>query len=419
MRDCTEALQSPDRQALIDLNRTCFCFPLDRPTIDAAIVARSSAPDMQNLLAARENLFAASAVFVSPVDAKAMTTQIEAIEAAAALPAFQADCFGRNPNAAIHAQTGTRGVFMGYDFHLTSAGPRLIEINTNAGGGSLIQMLEYVTLGTGGPAADSIADMFISEWQRAGRSGSPRTIAIVDEAPQDQYLYPDFLLTKDILQQRGISTLIARPAALQLRAGRLIHGNVAIDMVYNRLTDFSLETGSAATIREALLSDAAVVSPAPRHHALYADKRNLALLSDRPKLAAWGLGDRDLDALCDLPETRLVAPDTADMLWSNRNAYFFKPATGFGSRAAYRGSKLTHRVWAEIVAGTYVAQSFVAPTTRAITGPDGPADLKFDVRVYTYAASPLLMVARAYQGQTTNFRTRGGGFAPVITRASG
>jgi hypothetical protein len=27
-----------------------------------------------------------------------------------------------------------RGVFMGYDFHLTESGPKLIEINTNAGG---------------------------------------------------------------------------------------------------------------------------------------------------------------------------------------------------------------------------------------------------------------------------------------------
>jgi D-alanine-D-alanine ligase-like ATP-grasp enzyme len=30
-----------------------------------------------------------------------------------------------------------RGVFMGYDFHLSAGGPQLIEINTNAGGGLL------------------------------------------------------------------------------------------------------------------------------------------------------------------------------------------------------------------------------------------------------------------------------------------
>jgi hypothetical protein len=38
-----------------------------------------------------------------------------------------------------------------------------------------------------------------------------------------------------------------------------------------------------------------------------------------------------------------------------------------------------------------------------------------DVRLYTYAGQLLLSAARLYQGQTTNFRTPGGGFAPVLT----
>jgi hypothetical protein len=37
---------------------------------------------------------------------------------------------------ALH-RPGSFGVFMGYDFHLTGAGPRLIEVNTNAGGALL------------------------------------------------------------------------------------------------------------------------------------------------------------------------------------------------------------------------------------------------------------------------------------------
>jgi hypothetical protein len=39
---------------------------------------------------------------------------------------------------------------------------------------------------------------------------------------------------------------------------------------------------------------------------------------------------------------------------------------------------------------------------------------KLDVRLYTYAGEVLLAVARLYQGQTSNFRTPGGGFAPVF-----
>jgi hypothetical protein len=36
---------------------------------------------------------------------------------------------------------GTRGVFMGYDFHLDAAGPRLIEINANGAGAMLNAVL--------------------------------------------------------------------------------------------------------------------------------------------------------------------------------------------------------------------------------------------------------------------------------------
>jgi hypothetical protein len=40
--------------------------------------------------------------------------------------------------------------------------------------------------------------------------------------------------------------------------------------------------------------------------------------------------------------------------------------------------------------------------------------LKSDIRLYTYDGTVLLAAARLYQGQTTNFRTPGGGFAPVF-----
>ncbi|MEP7172508.1 MAG: hypothetical protein ABI705_03365 [Aestuariivirga sp.] len=39
---------------------------------------------------------------------------------------------------------------------------------------------------------------------------------------------------------------------------------------------------------------------------------------------------------------------------------------------------------------------------------------KMDVRLYTYDGKLLIAAARLYQGQTTNFRTPGGGFAPVL-----
>ena len=38
-----------------------------------------------------------------------------------------------------------------------------------------------------------------------------------------------------------------------------------------------------------------------------------------------------------------------------RNKLFFKPVAGFGGRAAYRGDKITRRVWQNILEGGYVA----------------------------------------------------------------
>ena len=75
---------------------------------------------------------------------------------------------------------------------------------------------------------------------------------------------------------------------------------------------------------------------------------------------------------------------------------------------------MTKRVWAEILAGDFVAQALVPPSERLIEVDGVATDLKFDLRAFTYAGEVQLLAARIYSGQTTNFRTPGGGFAPVI-----
>ena len=112
--------------------------------------------------------------------------------------------------------------------------------------------------------------------------------------------------------------------------------------------------------------------------------------------------------------TQLVTPENAEALWAQRRTLFFKPAAGFGAKAAYRGDKLTRRVWGEILAGAYIAQALVAPGERAVEVDGVQTRLKFDLRAYTYDGRVQLLAARMYSGQTTNFRTPGGGFAPVF-----
>jgi len=137
-------------------------------------------------------------------------------------------------------------------------------------------------------------------------------------------------------------------------------------------------------------------------------------LSDGSMLKQLGAAQSDIDILENgIPKTQLVTADKAAQLWQDRKHLFFKPAAGFGSRAAYRGDKLTKRVWEEIQRGDYVAQMLIAPSERGIRIDDENIALKMDIRAYVYEGDIQLLAARLYQGQTTNFRTEGGGFAPV------
>ena len=177
-----------------------------------------------------------------------------------------------------------------------------------------------------------------------------------------------------------------------------------------------LEEPAHATLRIAYLNNAVVVTPHPRAHALYANKRNLAVLSDPERLASFGVSEEIAHTLlCGIPRTVIVDASDAERLWSERRKLFFKPAAGFGSRAAYRGDKLTKRVWEHILVGDYIAQALVPPGERLIANHQAPHALKFDVRNYVYEDAIQFITARLYQGQTTNLRTPGGGFAPVFT----
>ncbi len=400
---------------------------LDDDALREAIEAANPQPGFLALLQERcPYAFAAHPVFISTQQAARMSALVGAIESVLALPAYQEEVLARAPVIARH-QPGAGGVFFGYDFHVGDTGMGLIEINTNAGGAMLNALLARAqracctavqdllpTVATVEAFEAGIVAMFRSEWALGGRTRPLRSVAIVDENPEAQYLYPEFLLFKQLFEANGLRAIIAAPEALQLRDGVLYCGTEAIDLVYNRLTDFYFEADASAALREAYLSDAAVVTPHPRAHALHADKRNLALLSDPDQLRRLGVPEATRALLLEhIPRTEIVTAANAERLWGERKRLFFKPFAGFGSRAAYRGDKLTQRVWQEIIAGGYIAQALVAPGERMLSELDAAPALKFDLREYVYQGRVQWTSARLYQGQTTNFRTPGGGFAPV------
>jgi hypothetical protein len=407
------------------LNAGCFCAAVDEDGLRTALEAELGSPELHDLVRERcPHVFAARPVFVDAGQLERMRQVMAAMETVAASPAWQEAVLSQAPAIARH-DPGARGAFFGYDFHVAGDRLGLIEINTNAGGAMLNAVLARAhracclpvqLLGPGQGSATqleaSILAMFHAEWRLAGRTGPLRTLAIVDERPQAQYLYPEFLLFERLFRRAGLRVVVADPSDLQYRGGRLFHGDLALDLVYNRLTDFYLEQQGSAALRAAYLEDAVVLTPHPRAHALFADKRHLARLSDPVLLRDLGVARSLSDVLLpSVPRTVVVGPDNAAQLWTQRKGYFFKPFAGYGGRAAYRGDKLTYRVWQDIAAGGYVAQEVVAPGERALQAGERP--LKFDLRNYAYGGQALWVAARLYQGQTTNFRTPGGGFAPV------
>lgn len=304
------------------------------------------------------------------------------------------------------------GVFYGYDFHVNAEGVHLIEINTNAGGAFLNALLLQSQGGAGEGLMQEFLAMFRAEWRRVHGDTPLTSLAIVDEQPEAQYLYPEFLLAQRLFERAGMRAWIADPAQLEARAGGLFIGDHRVDMIYNRLTDFDLARHPA--LHAAWQRGQVVLTPNPGHHARYADKRLLIRLSDAAWLRAQGVDGHHIAALQrGVPETQQVDGAQAERWWAERKQWFFKPVAGYGSKGAYRGDKLTRRVFEEVMQSAYIAQRLAAPGEVGYEVAGVRQAFKFDVRCYVYAGVIQLIAARLYQGQTTNFRTPGGGFARV------
>ena len=410
------------------LNHGCYCRTLNPDRLRDQLESDATLTGLaQNIAQTRPHLFSSTVVFLSRKMADAITATVAAIERVIALPEYQAAALSRTPAIAQHA-FGPAGVFMGYDFHLSPTGPRLIEINTNAGGALLNTALAraqqaccesmnwaFIPNAKLPKLEQTFCDMFVAEWCHQRGAAHIGSLVIVDDEPAMQYLAPEFDLFRQMFRRHRIAASIADPKDLEWRDGKLWHNGKMVDMVYNRLTDFYLADASHQALRSAYEAGAIVLTPHPRAHALYADKRNLIAMSDEALLTAWGVTENDRILLtAAIPQTRMVTHECADELWAQRRQLFFKPVASYGAKAAYRGDKLTRRVWSEILAGDFVAQTLVPPDERLIEVDGVRTDLKFDVRAYTYEGKVQLLAARTYAGQTTNFRTPGGGFAPVV-----
>ena len=412
------------------LNDACQCIWLDRDKLRREL--EQNVGDAADLLASRPGMVSGSVVFVDPQDAAAMDRTVRLVHQALSSAACRR-CIDDHAPAIARAIRHSSGGILGFDFHLGGAQPQLIEINTNPGGLLInLELARAVTaacdcmteplagLASGGvPLADlprQIVASFAGEWAAARGAAALRSIAIVDDDPVNQYLHPEFLLYQRLFEQAGWRARIVDAAQVGHRNAELEAAGLRIDLVYNRLTDFYLSETRHSALRQAYEADSAVVTPNPAAHAHWADKRLLARLRDASLLEAAGLGAEERSHLLQsIPPTEIVDPNAADELWRRRKQLFFKPVDGYGSKAAYRGDKLTRATFEHILTHQYVAQALAPTSTRRVVTEGVESDLRVDIRNYCLAGSTLLRAARLYRGQTTNFRTPGGGFAPVLT----
>jgi hypothetical protein len=325
-----------------------------------------------------------------------------------------------NQELPVSAQFDPRhaSVMMGYDFHVTEEGPKLIEINTNAGGSHLAcraAFPDYVDNIRALPVKliSKVWKTFCLEYSayRGRLHESPKRVVIIDEDPQGQALYGEMCRFVDLFNLMGAEASIADPSQLTANSDGVFLAGQRVDLIYNRHCDFYLNGEALSALRSAYLSRQVCLTPNPRMYGLLADKKRLGLWSDRKSLDVLPLNKSEVKLLFDtIPETHLLADLDKETVWGERKHWVFKPTTKYGSKGVLLGEKITHKRFDQLDPATTVVQRRALPAKVEIPG---FGTMKSDFRLFCYRNQVLGVTARLYQGQVTNMQTPGGGFAPV------
>ncbi|AOP33376.1 circularly permuted ATPgrasp domain protein [Leptospira tipperaryensis] len=412
-------------------NRECQCITIEKEVLDKSFVEKIRASmnaENSDLASLTDRFFASSASFLDPSDFTKIQKTIQVIQKILKNEKVRKEILKEFPEN-LKGRFSKGGVFLSFDFHLAEDGPKLIEINTNAGGAFLQTKLVEAQKECCPEVREALAspeeilaiekrffESFLEEWRSTGKEGVPTFVAIVDKSPKEQFLYPEFLLFREMFLSKGIPCEIVEPESLTLdEDGSLFFEGKKVDLIYNRLTDFYLSELENQKIRSSWEQEKTVVTPNPLDYELYAKKTNLVLWKKEEFLREAGVEESDLTILAQsIPLTGIVKKENSEELWKERKKFFFKPASGgYGSKAAYRGDKLTKGTFQEILEGDNIFQEIVLPSERILLKDGEKVPYKMDLRTYVYQEEILLLAARLYQGQTTNFRTPGGGFSPV------
>lgn len=313
---------------------------------------------------------------------------------------------------------------LGFDFHLTNSGPKLIEINTNAGGLATVFTFTVTSEDENGPLRirekKHITDKFVKAIQEEYKIGynyiasnftnsnlpsSLTSVAIIDDNVTTQGLYPEMLEFKRIIEETGVRAVVISPEELTINDDHsLYYNDLKIDFVYNRITTcFRLKIKQYEHLRNASLAGEVVISPHPASYIRIADKRTLPVISD---LLRNIKGEAPLFSTI-IPQTISMNEKPIDEWIKNRKQWVFKPPEGNGSKGVYRGDKISASKLKTLPMESTLAQQYCPPSVSD----DGS---KLDFRVFTRDTQVLGLATRHFTGQVMEMRGLKSGFKMAL-----
>ncbi len=269
-----------------------------------------------------------------------------------------------------------------YDFHYSDSKLKLIEVNTNASGFLITNILEEEALAL--KYEEDILNAFVESFGE-----KPKKVYINDEDPDLEKMKVEFFMYQDFFKRNGIEAEIIKTKELST----IIEESKGKVFCYNRDCDFYLDDNK--NLKKYWQEGKLILSAHPEAYEMLASKKVLLDLKI----------DSDL-----FLKNYLLTKENQEELWANKKSFFFKPLESYGSKGVYAGKSVSKKKFQDILEiGNYMAQEIHLPGKVKEEG----IEWKYDIRAFFSKTRVHKIVCRVYKGQVTNFKEPGGGFALI------